>query len=37
MKKILVTGGGGFIGKALTRALYKRYKIIIFDDFHRGY
>lgn len=36
MKKILITGGGGFIGKALTRALYKRYKIIIFDDFHRG-
>lgn len=36
MRRILITGGGGFIGQALVRALYNDYEIVIFDDFHRG-
>jgi len=30
-KKILITGGTGLIGKALIKALYKNYSVIILD------
>lgn len=33
--QILITGGAGFIGCHLARRLRDRYKIIIFDSFHR--
>lgn len=34
-KRILITGGGGFIGGQLTNSLEKNNEIVIFDDFHR--
>lgn len=34
-KKILITGGAGFIGTTLTKRLIKENQIIIFDNFHR--
>ena len=36
MKKILITGGSGFLGFALANKLRKKYKIIIFDNNFRG-
>jgi UDP-glucose 4-epimerase len=37
MKKAIVTGGAGFIGSHLSRALYERgYKVIILDDLSTG-
>lgn len=37
MNKILVTGGSGFIGSAITRHLIELgYEVKIFDDFSRG-
>ncbi len=37
MDKILVTGGSGFIGSAITRHLVEKgYEVKIFDDFSRG-
>ncbi len=36
-KKYLVTGGGGFIGAALIKALLKsNYAVVCLDDFSRG-
>lgn len=35
-KRILLTGGAGFIGQALARALAHRNDVVIFDNGHRG-
>ncbi len=35
-KKILITGGGGFIGSFLTEAFYKDNKITLFDNGRRN-
>ena len=34
-KKILLTGGGGFIGTHLCRELSKKNKVVIYDNQHR--
>lgn len=34
-KKVLLTGGAGFIGTALTRRLIEHNQVIIFDNYHR--
>ena len=36
MKKILITGGAGFIGYHLTKALCKKNEVTILDNFSRG-
>ena len=36
MKKILVTGGSGFLGSSLIQELIKEKKIIVFDNNFRG-
>lgn len=37
MKKVLITGGTGFLGSSLTRNLVKRgYKVSVFDNDYRG-
>ena len=36
MKKILITGGAGFIGYHLTKALCKKNHVTILDNFSRG-
>ena len=35
-KRLLLTGGAGFIGTALTEALYKDNEIVILDILHRN-
>ena len=36
-KKVIVTGGAGFIGSHLTKSLVKRgYRIIVLDDLSTG-
>ncbi len=35
-KKILLTGGAGFIGSQITRRLVSKNKIVIFDNLHRN-
>ncbi len=35
-KRILLTGGAGFIGASLARRLVERNSIVIFDNGHRG-
>lgn len=35
-KKILITGGCGFVGKNLTNYLVKKYKVFIIDNFSSG-
>jgi nucleoside-diphosphate-sugar epimerase len=34
-KKILITGGAGFIGTTLTSRLIENNQLVIFDNFHR--
>ena len=36
MKKILITGGAGFIGSAIATKLLNRFEIIIYDNFIRN-
>ncbi|MBI3315527.1 MAG: NAD-dependent epimerase/dehydratase family protein [Candidatus Omnitrophica bacterium] len=36
MKKVLITGGAGFIGLHLARRLAGRYEVDLLDDFSRG-
>ena len=36
MKKILITGGAGFIGSHLVEKLVKNSKVIIIDDLSTG-
>ena len=36
MKKILITGGCGFIGSHLTEFLSKKNKVYIIDNFSHG-
>jgi UDP-glucose 4-epimerase len=35
-EKILITGGGGFIGHHLVRELVNDFEIVVIDDFSRG-
>lgn len=35
-KTVLVTGGAGFIGSNLVKALTKNYNVIVLDNFHSG-
>jgi CDP-paratose 2-epimerase len=35
MKKLLITGGAGFVGSNLARALHGQYTITVLDNFHR--
>jgi len=34
MKKILISGGGGYLGTQLSQFLLKKHKVIIFDKFY---
>ena len=34
MKKILIVGGGGYVGAQLSQILLKNYKVIVYDLFH---
>lgn len=33
MKKVLITGGAGFIGNAIVNKIYKEYKVVVLDIF----
>jgi len=33
MKKVLITGGSGFIGNAIVKKLYNHYEIVVLDNF----
>lgn len=35
-KRILVTGGAGFIGSHLCEKLVGRHELVVFDNYHRG-
>lgn len=37
MKKVLITGGCGFIGANLCRVLLSKYEVLVFDDLSRGF
>ena len=34
-KRVLLTGGAGFIGTALTRRLLEQNQIVVYDNGHR--
>ena len=36
MKKIIITGGAGFIGSHLAEKLINKYEVIIIDDLSTG-
>ena len=36
MKKVLITGGAGFIGSHLAERLSKKYKVIVIDNLFQG-
>ena len=36
MKKILITGGCGYVGSAICHLLYKQYDITVIDNLKRG-
>ena len=33
MRKVLVTGGSGFIGNAIVENIYKKYEVVVLDSF----
>jgi len=35
-KRVLITGGAGFIGTNLAERLYKKNEVVIFDNLHRN-
>lgn len=37
MDTILITGGAGFVGRALAEQLLENYKVIVIDDLSSGY
>ena len=37
MDTILITGGAGFIGRALAKKLLENFKVIVIDDLSSGY
>ncbi len=36
MKKVLITGGAGFIGSSLANRLSKQYEVVVIDDLSMG-
>ena len=34
MKKILISGGGGYLGTFMTQEFLKKYKVTIYDEFY---
>ncbi len=34
MKKILISGGGGYLGTFMTQEFLKKYKVIVYDEFY---
>jgi dTDP-L-rhamnose 4-epimerase len=33
LKKVLITGGAGFIGNAIAKRLYNQYEVVVLDNF----
>ena len=34
MKTILISGGAGYLGTAITQELLKKYKVIVYDKLY---